>query len=97
MQRLRTYLLAITLLWAQLAGAVHAVGHVHDGNDGDPGHPVCEWCVAFGSVQHGAATTHPPLVWGTAAPSPDPTLGLTAPQAPAAHPYAIRAPPSKPV
>ncbi len=96
MPALRVYLLAIALLWAQLAGALHAVGHVHD-HDDDPGHPVCEWCVAFGSLQHGAAATHPPLVWGTAAPSPEPTLGLTPPLAPAAHPYAIRAPPSKPV
>lgn len=96
MPALRVYLLAIALLWAQLAGALHAVGHVHD-HDDDPGHPVCEWCVAFGSLKHGAAATHPPIA-GVALPyAPQPGVPESLTQAAAARPYSIRAPPNKPV
>ncbi len=53
MTRLRAWLLALVLLWAQLAAGVHALEHLHDADDSD--HPPCEWCLAFHAVQHGAS------------------------------------------
>ncbi len=52
MTRARAWLLALCLLWAQLAAGVHALEHLYDADD--PDHPPCEWCLAFHAVQHGA-------------------------------------------
>lgn len=90
MTRLRAWLLALVLLWAQLAAGVHALEHLHDADD--PDHPPCAWCLAYGAVQHAAAgqplvlavTGRPPAL-------PPPLLvGVTAPVCP--H-YRSRAPP----
>jgi len=52
MPRLPALLLACLLLWAQLAGAAHALKHLHEEADHPP---ACEWCLAFANVQHGAS------------------------------------------
>ena len=52
MPRLPGLLLACLLLWAQLAGAAHALEHLQEDAD-EP--PACAWCLAFANVQHGAA------------------------------------------
>ncbi|MFN3594597.1 MAG: hypothetical protein ACK4TK_07930 [Thiobacillaceae bacterium] len=96
MQLLRAWFFTLALLWAQLAGALHALSHVHDTED-DPGHPVCEWCVAYGGVQHGAAAHPPPIAAVVPSHAPEPGVWDSHPQAPVARPYSIRAPPTEPV
>lgn len=93
MSRLHGLLLACLLLWAQLAGAVHALEHLHE-DAGEP--PACEWCLAFANVQHGASSTTavplPALVCERPAASSAPTaLFAFAPV------YRSRAPPRLPV
>ncbi len=44
---LRGWLLGCLLLWAQIAGAAHALSHLHDAADQPP---ACEWCLAYQHV-----------------------------------------------
>lgn len=90
MTRLRAWLFALVLLWAQLAASAHALEHLRDADD--PDHPPCEWCLAYGAVQHVAAGQPPMLsAAGRSVEVPPPVLvGASAPYTP--H-YRSRAPP----
>lgn len=91
MMRLRFWLLALALLWVQLAAVLHGLEHLHDADD--PDHPPCEWCLAYGSVQHAAAGQPPMLpVAGQSAAAPPPVL-IAAPARLTPH-YDSRAPPA---
>lgn len=90
MPRLPAWLLTLALLWAQLAAGVHALEHLHDTDD--PEHPPCEWCLAYGAIQHGA-TGKPllPIAAGRPFDLPQPVLsGASSPFSPHYH---SRAPP----
>ncbi|MCS6786456.1 MAG: hypothetical protein NZ524_05420 [Thiobacillaceae bacterium] len=87
----RTWLLALALLWAQTAAAQHALSHLQA--DHDDGHPACEWCTAYGSVQLGAAPSLPPAADPEAVPAPLPAHVPAAAAAAPWRPYRSRAPP----
>lgn len=43
---IRTLVLAMLLVLAQIGAISHALSHLADGSDGGPPGGVCEWCVA---------------------------------------------------
>ncbi len=89
----RGLLLACLLLGAQLAGAAHALEHLHEEADHPP---ACEWCLAFANVQHGAASTSvaPLPAFDCAQPAVSPAHAAALAHTPA---YRSRAPPRLPV
>ena len=74
-------LLALCLVFAQIGGPVHAIGHLagHHHDQGEPESPACELCLAYGHLAAGAPASAPagagpaPFVPAVMAPAPRPT------------------------
>lgn len=56
----RLLILAALVVWVQLGGMMHGVGH-HPGDDQDEPHAACELCAAYAAFGHGVPSLPPQL------------------------------------
>jgi hypothetical protein len=89
---LRLLLLIAALLLGQLGGLAHGASHIQDA--ADPGHPACEWCLGYASLDHGLTGT-PPTVPALAAAYVDIAARALPAGLAARPPYLSRAPPAR--